>query len=90
MGIPDDTVLIIAASVLFLGGLIIGWLVGNARGRKRAKPDLNWHDFVRENAGYDFSVVRNKADQIVRLANEIGVGAQRGEEMARTLAVRPQ
>ena len=86
----DDTVLIIAASVLFLGGLIVGWLGGAARGRKQAKPNLNWHDFVRENAGYDFSVVRTKADQIVRLANEIAIGARRGEEMVTTLAARPR
>jgi hypothetical protein len=86
MQVPE--VWIIAASVLFLGGFIIGWIIGNARGRKQAKPGLNWHDFVRENAGYDFSVVRGKADHIVRLANEIGIGAQRGEEMVKTLAVR--
>ena len=36
------------------------------------------------------AVVRSKADHIVRLANEIGMGAQRGEEMVKKLAVRPQ
>ena len=41
---------------------------------------------MRENAGYDFASVRNKADQIVRLANEIGTGAQRAEQMVRTLS----
>ncbi len=77
-------------AMLFVGGLIIGWIIGNSWGRKRARPDLDWNTFVRENAGYDFGVVRNKADQIAQLANEIARGAGHGQDMVKALSVRSQ
>ncbi len=75
-------------AMMLVGGLIIGWIVGDFRGRKKVRPDLDWNTFVRDNAGYDFGVVRNKADQIAQLANEIARGARRGQDMVKSLSAR--
>jgi hypothetical protein len=84
----DNLVAEFFPAITLFGGLLIGWIIGNIRGRKQARPDLDWGTFVRENAGYDFGKVLEKAQQIVRLANEIGSSARRGEDMVKSLSAR--
>jgi hypothetical protein len=81
-----DPGLVLGSATLLSGGLI-GWAFGLQRGRKQARPGLDWHEFVRENAAYDFKKVRETADEIVKLANGISIAAGRSEKNVKTLSV---
>ena len=75
---------IILAIGAFVSGSLVGWAYGFRSGQKRARPGLSWHEFIRENAAYDFDVVRTKALQIGATANEIAQAAGRAANTVRT------
>ena len=70
---------VVAAAALIVG-FFLGWFIG-----RRAKTVITTRDAARdaayrENAQVDFEAVRDKANEIVRLANEIATRATRAHD----------
>jgi hypothetical protein len=72
---------IVAAALAI--GFAIGWLIGRRIQRSDLKEDILRDEALRENAQFDFGLVRAKAHEIARLANEIAQQASRAHDTVR-------
>ena len=64
----EITLICLAALV---AGFVLGWFIGRRLKTVTATETAALDHAYRENAKFDFEFIRNKANDIVRLANEI-------------------
>lgn len=75
----------VAALVIALClGFLMGRSFGIALQKKTDQQTIERNYALRMNAQFDFEKMRGKADQIVDLANEIGMAAKTAHETVRT------
>ncbi len=65
------TLVNVAAATALIVGFILGWIIGRRAKTVTTTRDAFLDAAYRENAQVDFEFVRDKANEIVRLANEI-------------------
>jgi hypothetical protein len=77
MDSADPNLPIIIGAALFLLGLVLGWTFAQG-GKHRREPDRKDADLF--HAAFDFGALRDKADKIIEIANEISQEARRGQK----------
>lgn len=74
------TLVNVAAATALIVGFFLGWIIGRRFKTVTTTRDASRDAAYRENAQVDFEVVRDKANEIVRLANEIATRATRAHD----------
>jgi hypothetical protein len=68
---------IIGLALALAAGFYLGWSIGRKRQLVEKQVEFKRDEALRENAQVDFEYVRDKADEIVSIANGIAVRARK-------------
>jgi hypothetical protein len=81
--------MIVIAALALSFGAFLGWRFGVIHQKKAGRAELSWQIAVRTNAEYDFDKMSGRANEIIRLANEIGAAARIASDTIKTFSNTP-